>query len=161
MGIHPATAATGESDQYGATRTIMRSIGIKVDHASTQKYLGIKASPGPAIVLHPDFVTYPGEYFDKFPLPAQVRISNRSTLIVRGSNITIESLDLDGTLILDYPSGEKITIRNLVVKNLGWKRVVHDIKDISITDPIIKMRGYHIEKIEQELKKESNMCVIL
>lgn len=158
QGIQPATAATGEADQYAATRIIMRSIGIKVENAKSQIYQGIKVLPGPAIVFKPDFVTFPGEYFDKFPLPSQVKISARSTLIVRGSGVVIESLDLDGALIIDYPNGEKVTIRNKTVNNLGWKRVI----DNESTEEIIQMRGYKITKHESEtLGNKGNMCNIM
>ena len=105
-GTHPGTAATGEADQYAAQRKIMNLIGCNVETAKEKEFSGIKVNPGPAIVLKPDFVTYPGEYEEKFPFPTSVSISARSTLIVRGSGVKIESLKLDGTLIVDYPDGE-------------------------------------------------------
>lgn len=156
-GIQPATAATGESDQYAATRIILRSIGVQVEDKLPDKYHDIKVIPGPAIVFKPDFVTYPGDYFDKFPFPAQVKISPRSTLIVRGSGVVIESLDLDGALVIDHKSGDKVLIRDKVVKNAGWVRV----RDEDSTDEIIKMRGYHIEKKETETLTDDKMCTIM
>lgn len=145
-GIQPATAATGEADQYAATRLFMRSAGIAIDDASTQTYNGIQVTPGPAIVLKPDFITCPGDYFDKFPLPQHIKISTRSTLVVRGSGVVIESLDLDGTLIIDYKGGENVIIRDKVVKNDGWVRVTDENSD----NEIIRMRGYRLEKLAQE-----------
>ena len=156
-GIQPATAATGEADQYAATRLLMRNIGIIIEDEKIQTYDGIKVTPGPAIVFKPDFVTCPGDYFDKFPFPKQVKISKSSTLIVRGSGVVIESLDLDGTLIIDYKSGEKVVVRDKVVKNAGWKRVTDDSSD----DEIIQMRGYQIQRLEKDEMVESGSCVLM
>lgn len=156
-GTHPGTAATGEADQYAAQRKIMNLIGCNVETAKEKVFSGITVNPGPAIVLKPDFVTYPGEYEEKFPFPTSVSISARSTLIVRGSGVKIESLKLDGTLIVDYPDGEDITVRDLVVENEGWVRIVDD----SSEDEVIKMRGYKIEKREQKKLVTDKVCTIM
>jgi UDP-sugar pyrophosphorylase len=157
-GIQAATAATGEADQYGAQRIVLRKIGVCIEDAPAQEYSGIKVSPGPSIVLKPDFVQFPGDYFDKFPFPSNVKISSRSTLIVRGSGVVIESLDLDGTYIIDYHDGEKVTIRDKVVRNAGWRRVRDEASD----NEIIRMRGYHIERLEQEkLSNDGTMCCMM
>jgi UDP-sugar pyrophosphorylase len=157
-GIQPATAATGEADQYAAQRIILRKIGANIDDAPVQEYNGIKVTLGPSIVFKPDFVQFPGDYFDKFPFPSNVKISNRSTLIVRGAGVVIESLDLDGTCIIDYKNGEKVTIRDKVIRNAGWKKV----RDEESDDEIIRMRGYHIEKREHEkISNDSTMCCMM
>jgi len=67
----------------------------------------------------------------------------------------IESLDLDGALIIDYKDGQEVIIRNKVVKNSGWALV----KDENSEDEIIKMRGYHIERYEEE-RMEPSFCTI-
>jgi UDP-sugar pyrophosphorylase len=164
-GIAAATAATGESDQYNAQRIILRNIGVNIEESTIQLYHGIKVIPSPAIVLQSDFVQFPGDYFDKFPFPCNVKISNRSTLIVRGSGVVIESLDLDGTCIIDYPNGEKITIRDKVIRNAGWKRIRcdnnnNDSTNTSTTNEIIRIRGYYIEKIEQEIISKDGSCTV-
>lgn len=136
----------------------MNSIGCNVETAKKEEFAGISVHPGPAIVLHPSFVATPTEYETKFPFPTSVHISARSTLIVRGTNVVIESLKLDGTLIVDYPNGEHVTIRDKEVVNDGWGRV----KDEESKDEIIKMRGYRIVKKEQEdMSSIVSSCAIM
>lgn len=158
QGTHAGTAATGEADQYGAFRKIMNSIGCNVETAKQETYDGIKVYPGPAIVIKPDFACCPAEFEKKFPCPTSVNISARSTLFVRGSGVVIESLDLDGTLIIDYNDGKEVIVKNKVVQNAGWVR----IRDETSKDEIIKMRGYYIEQREAErLDNRSVWCVII
>ena len=141
-GIAAGTAATGEADQYAAFRMMMRARGCHVEEAELVEYNGIKVVPGPAIVLKSDFVCCPGEFNIKFPTPEKVKISSSSTLIVRGPGVIIESLDLDGALILDVDRGEEALVRDLVVKNSGWVQV----PDIDNPDEKIKMRGFKIDR---------------
>lgn len=73
-----------------------------------------------------------------------MKISATSSLVVSGSGVTIESLDLDGALVIECEEGATGAIRNLVVKNKGWTKVA----DESSADETIKMRGYHLKKEE-------------
>jgi UDP-sugar pyrophosphorylase len=159
-GTHPATAATGEADQYGAVRKIMKSLGCHIEEAEPTTYSGIKVIPGPQIVLKPSFVCCPGEYRHKFPRPEYIRISPTSTLIVRGSGVVIESLKLDGCLVIDVDDGESIRIKGEVVKNEGWIR----IRDENSKDEIIKMRGYRIERKDAkwiEIRHTPGLCCMM
>ena len=142
QGIAPGTAATGEADQYGALRLMLKSIGCQVEDAEIVDCNGIKVVPGPAIVFKPDFVCCPGELHIKFPSPEKVKISARSTLVLRGPGITIESLDLDGALIIDVDRGEQAVVRDLVVKNDGWVQVPVSTHD----DETIAMRGFQLDR---------------
>lgn len=143
-GTSPGTAASGEADQYGAIRKILRSIGCQVEDAKAETYRGISVVLGPAIVFKANFCACPGEYKAKFPSPSNVKISPRSSLVVQGSGVTIESLDLDGALVIDCEDGATGVIKNLVVKNAGWQRVA----DESSSNEVIAMRGYYLEKKE-------------
>jgi UDP-sugar pyrophosphorylase len=145
-GTSAGTAATGEADQYAAYRKMLRSIGCSVEEAAEETYAGITVVTGPAVVLEPSFVMCPGEYKAKFPTPELVKISARSTLIVRGFDVVIESLDLDGALVIDGSNGKHLTVSDMVVKNTGWVRIA----DETSKDEVIKMRGYRIEKKETE-----------
>jgi UDP-sugar pyrophosphorylase len=146
-GTAPGTAASGEADQLNAFCTMIRAVGCQVEDASEESYLGIKVVPGPAIVLKPSFVTAPAEYKAKFPTPDKVKISSRSTLIVSGSGVTIEQLDLDGALVIDCAEGKSLTVNRAdPIKNEGWVRV----RDENSDDEIIKMRGYRLDRNETE-----------
>ena len=157
-GTHPGTAATGEADQYGAYRIMMRSIGCQVEDASKETFASITVTPGPSVVLKPSFVLCPSEYKSKFPTPEKVKISPKSTLIVRGAGVVIESLDLDGTLVVDVDDNFSMTIKDKVVKNEGWIKE----KDETSENEINKMRGYKINRKEAEwIKKRAPPCAIL
>jgi UDP-sugar pyrophosphorylase len=141
-GLHAGTLSTGEADMYAAVRQMMRTRGCDVTDAEPQFYNGIKVIPGPAIVLKPDVVCCPGEYTIKFPTPDKVKISARSTLIVRGPGVIIESLELDGALIIDVDRGEEAVVRDLVVKNDGWVKITDEHSDNEVT----QMRGYFLDR---------------
>ncbi len=53
----------------------------------------------------------------------EINISNRSTLIVEGENVKFDSLDLDGTLVIQAVSGANVHIKKLKVHNKGWEFV--------------------------------------
>jgi len=146
-GTHPGVAASGEADQYAAFRKILSSVGCQVEEAAEVTFSGIKFIPGPEIVLKPNFVLCPGEYKTKFPQPASVKISSRSSLVVNGSGIVIESLDLDGALVIECEDGASGVVRDLVVKNKGWEKVADES---STSEEFIRMRGYHMNKIETQ-----------
>jgi len=144
QGTAPGVAATGEADQYAAVRKIMTSIGCAVEDAPEATFSGIKVVPGPEIVTKPSFTVCPSEYKSRFPEPSKIKISGRSSLVV-GGNIIIESLDLDGALVIECEEGASGTISGLVVKNKGWEKVV----DESSSSPeFIRIRGYALNKIE-------------
>ena len=144
MGSPPGVAATGEADQYAAFRIMLRSIGCKVVDAPPATYQDITIVPGPQIVLSPDFVCCPAEYKTTFPTPEKVQISARSSLVVKGSGIVIESMSLDGALLIECEEGATGVIRDLAVENAGWALCPVE----NSANEIIAMRGYTIQKTE-------------
>lgn len=145
-GTSPAVAASGESDQYSAFRNMMRSVGCHVKDASPVQFSGIEVVPGPQVVIKPDSAVSLSELKSKFTHPEKVVISERSSLVVDGSGVVIESLDLDGALVIECEEGATGgVINNLVVKNKGWEYDTTESKD---DNEIIKMRGYKLQKIE-------------
>ena len=145
QGVAPGVAATGEADQYGAFKNILRSIGCKIEDGPEETYEGVKAVLSPMVVLKPNFVTCPHEYHSAFPTPDQVKISSKSSLVVSGpGQVVIESLDLDGALVIECPEGDTITVKDLEVKNEGWSR----IPAVADSPEYIRMRGYQLVKKE-------------
>jgi UDP-sugar pyrophosphorylase len=149
-GTHPGTASSGEADQYRAWRTLLRSLGCRVEEADEETHLGVSVVPGPAVVFKPSFCCCPGELRDRFPRPEQIFISRRSTLIVKGGgDATIVRLHLDGALIVDCPAGTALVVdRPDPVANRGWVRVRCDASEGG--SEVIKMRGYRLERLETE-----------
>eukprot|EP00947_MAST-08B_sp_MAST-8B-sp1_P000653 g653.t1 len=118
------SASSGEADIYALNRRVLASFGVQVAEtpegaAGSTTYAGIATKTGAHVVLHPSFGTTVKELEGRFPKPAEVKISDGSTLVVEG-DVTIESLDLDGALTIRAPPGAKGVVRNLTVKNAGW-----------------------------------------
>ncbi|KAL7468270.1 hypothetical protein ACHAXS_008490 [Conticribra weissflogii] len=145
-GTHPGVAATGEADQNAAARRILRSIGCNVEEGFDATFSGINIVSGPDCVLKPSFAACTNEVKKKFPNPSSVKISWKSSLVLSGDGLIIESLDLDGALIVECEDGASGVIRDLTVKNRGWVKVSDEKSD----NEVIRMRGYHINKLETE-----------
>jgi len=145
-GTHPGVAATGEADQSNAICTILRSLGCSVQEGVKVEFSGIKFGSGPDCVLKPSFAACASEFQKKFPNPSAIKISGRSSLVLSGDGLVIESLNLDGALVVECEEGASGVIRDLSVKNKGWKKVV----DGASNDEVIQMRGYNMSKIQTE-----------
>jgi UDP-sugar pyrophosphorylase len=158
-GTAPGVAASGESDQYGAFRRMMRSVGCRVEEAEPEVHEGIKAVLSPEIILKPNFVTCPRDYKRVFPTPEKIKISSKSSLVISGpGSIIVESLDLDGALVIECPEGEKIVVKDQVVRNEGWKR-----EPAGPDSPeFLKMRGYRLVKCETAtLNQDGGMSLMV
>lgn len=145
-GTHPGVAATGEADQSNAMCTILRSIGCDVQKGKMVTMKGIEFQSGPDCVLKPSFAACSTELKKKFPSPSMIKISGKSSLVLSGSGLVVESLDLDGSLVVECEEGATGIIQNLSVKNSGWVKVSEDAND----DETIQMRGYNMNKINTE-----------
>lgn len=145
-GTHPGVAASGEADQSSAVCRILRSIGCQVDEGPKVLFNGIEVTSGPDCVLKPSFAACATEFKKKFPNPAAVKISGRSSLVVSGQGLTIESLELDGAAVIECEEGATGVIRNLTVKNKGWVKEPNGSSDVEV----IRMRGYDIHRLETE-----------
>jgi len=145
-GTHPGVAASGEADQYYSVCQLLRSIGCNIQTGGKVTFSGIEIVSGPDCVLRPSFAACASEFKNKFPHPRAVNISGRSSLVLSGDGLVIESLNLDGALLVKCEEGASGVIRELSVTNKGWVKV----SDEDSKDEIIRMRGYHLNKIETE-----------
>ncbi len=145
-GTHPGVAASGEADQSSAVARILRSIGCQVEEGSKVTFNGVEVTSGPDCVLKPSFAACATEFKTKFPNPAAVKISGRSSFVLSGQGLTIESLDLDGAAVIECEEGASGVIRNLTVKNRGWVKEPNASSDVEV----IRMRGYDMRRLETE-----------
>jgi hypothetical protein len=146
-GMMSRCIASGEANQYGAHCKMMRAIGCEVDDARPQTFHGVTVSLGPQIIIKPDAACFLSDYSSIFPNPEKIVISARSSLVISGPGVVIESLDLDGALVVEGKEGvEEQVVKNRVIKNLGW--VV--VKEEDSVDENIAMRGYRLEKKDTE-----------
>ena len=49
-----------------------------------------------------------------------LQLANNATLVIKGSNLTIEGLNLEGALVVDLESSASLTIKNAKIKNRSW-----------------------------------------
>ena len=149
--IAACTAATGEAQVLHMLRQrLVAATGVSIEAASHAQDVTVASPVNPSqtisVRLFPiisydaRFASSAAELRARFPNPERVRISSRSSLVVLG-NVTIHSLDLDGSLVIDAtgqrPSGTlgsgghscrgtssiHIDVRDLRVTNAGWKPV--------------------------------------
>uniref|UniRef100_A0A6S8CKX9 UTP-monosaccharide-1-phosphate uridylyltransferase n=1 Tax=Aplanochytrium stocchinoi TaxID=215587 RepID=A0A6S8CKX9_9STRA len=135
------SAASGESDMYQTNRMLLEMAGckIKANDVPQATFAGIKTPLGAKVVLAPSFGMTIQEIEDRLPSPHNVRISDRSSLVLDG-DITIHNLTLDGHLHVKAPAGSKVIIKSLTVKNDG---VTFDpISEDDNVDEIYAIRGY-------------------
>jgi len=145
-GTQPGVAASGEADQSNAVCEILRSIGCNIALGSNVTFSGITVTSGPDCVLKPSFAACATEFKSKFPNPSAVKISGRSSLVLSGGGLVVESLDLDGALVVECEEGAFGTISGLIVENKGWVKVA----DEGSSSEVIRMRGYSMNKLETE-----------
>jgi len=149
-GVPPACASSAEQDMYYLFAEMLRTLGATVQRAPEKPICGIPVSLGPMLVFDPSFVSCFSEVRKRFPTPENIKISERSTLIVKGSNIIIESLDLDGGLYLDVADNSMLTIQRLTVRNAGYKVMQLGADSTKENTPeIIRIRGYNMVKVDQ------------
>ena len=130
------SAASGENDHYEFFRKLMLKAGAKV---ASDARICFKPNAGVTIA----------ELEKRFG--AGVEISSGSTLVIDG-DITLESLKLDGTMILTASPGASVLVRDLEVKNEGWTTKPTTVN----SHPHHLIRGYEPVKIESYLETINN-----
>ncbi|MEK7307601.1 MAG: UTP--glucose-1-phosphate uridylyltransferase, partial [Nitrospirota bacterium] len=150
-GNYPDSMATGEADHYKYFRKLLAQAGVDIDIEGNERTSwGVPYQEGAKVVLSPDFAMTEQEVINKV---TGGTISDRSTLIVDGQDITIENLQLDGTLIIKTAPGVKLTVKDLKVSNKGWRFV--DLTEEEMNDSTVptylKIRGYKLVKDEEKI----------
>jgi UDP-sugar pyrophosphorylase len=117
QGLPPECAASAEADLYAMHRRILAQAGASVEQAPPISLSGLSLRLFPVIVLSPKLATA--------SLPSwkaeHATVSARSVLIVDCEDVHIESLSLDGALIVRGVPGARIVLKDLTVVNLGWQ----------------------------------------
>lgn len=140
VGVPGRSACEGEIEFYTAAYRQLSSVGVTMPSFGVFQVLGFDLQDPPHIVFHPNFAVSYAAFAKKFPSPSNVHITQRSTLVVEGEDIVIDSLDLDGTLVVKAVPGAKVTIKGLNVKNNGWSLVPLQSNE-NVPDSL-KIRGF-------------------
>ena len=161
-GVPPATAASAEMAVYNMHATSLRRLGAAVAPPLPKSYRGVEVPVGPSVVLLPSFAPCLTALAAKLPSPAAIEISARSTLVVRGADVVIERLKLDGALIIDVADGASLRIESLHVANKGWEFVeLTDAQQESEAEEI-RIRGFHTVKQEtRTIRVEAGESMLL
>ncbi len=155
-GVPPMCAASAEADAYNVWVQLLRIHGAHIESAAPTTYHeGISVCLGPQIVIEPSIFLLTSELKKVFPEPSNIRISHRSSLVIRGEGtVVIEMLDLDGAAVFDVATGSSLYIKKKTIRNAGWSfaplGVVEDEQYSSQTEETLSMRGYRLIKNEDE-----------
>jgi len=110
-------ACTSEMAYYNANTKLLDQCGMLIEPSVDYFFNKLPALLPPRVCLYPIFAPTNDRVMQCVHGGS---ITQRSSLIVEGDNITIENLELDGCLWIKSSPGTKISIRNLVVINDGW-----------------------------------------
>ena len=140
----PGTMSSAESDLYIANQHKLVTAGVQVaetkDPSKWISVAGIRVTPGPFIVLGANFAVTHKVLESRFPNGSAVSISDRSAFVVEGKHITVESMKLDGALVLQAGPETHVTVRGLKVQNDGWER--QELDPHQDYPERVRIRGY-------------------
>ena len=143
----PGTMSSAESDKYVQNQRKLKFAGVDLPVATESDLspvAGIPVVSGPRIVLGSSFAVSQEEILAK--IQGDNKITERSSLVLEGHNLTIKDLDLDGALVIKAGDETHVTVEGLKVQNKGWELVENEAgKDYPET---VAIRGYTMAKHE-------------
>ncbi|KAJ7959183.1 UDP-sugar pyrophosphorylase [Quillaja saponaria] len=145
------SATSGEMATYGANSRILRKAGVQIEDPLQQVFNGQEVEVWPRVTWKPKW----GLTFSqiKSKVGGSCSISQRSTLSIKGRNIFLEDLSLDGALIISAIEDAEVKVGGSI-QNKGWLLEHVDYKDASVPEEI-RTRGFKFNKIEQLEKNYS------
>ncbi|XP_015885782.1 UDP-sugar pyrophosphorylase [Ziziphus jujuba] len=145
------SATSGEMAIYRANSLILRKAGVKVADPVVQVFNGQEVEVWPCIAWKPKWaLTFANV---KKKVGGSCCISQRSTMVIKGRNVFVEDLSLDGALLIDAIDHAEVRIGGSI-QNKGWTIENVDYKDTSVPEEL-RIRGFRINKIEQLEKNYS------
>ena len=149
QGVPGRSAIEGEVEFYAAACRQLAAAGVALPPPGVLAAQGFELPLTPLVVFHPNFAVSFAAFRAKFPAPAAVRISQRSALVVEGSDVVVEGLELDGALIVRACAGARVTLRGLVVRNAGWALTPFAGAEEAAAQPdALKIRGFRCVRAE-------------
>lgn len=149
-GVPAASPYTAEADQYQVFAQLLRCLGAQVEEGPEVTILGVVAKPAPRIVIHPSCALFPHELAQRFPLPGQLSITSRSSLMLQG-DVIVEMLRLDGSLQVAAAEGSQVVLRIAdEVRNVGHSLHILEGEELEAAPEVDRMRGYRLQC--QEMK---------
>ena len=106
-----------------------------------------------AVVLAADFAPCLTLLRAKLPTPADISVTARSTLVVRGAAVEIHALELDGALVIEVADGASLVINSLAVKNDGWEFRELSDDEQAREEEATAIRGYRLVRHDAKYLK--------
>ncbi|KAL6208338.1 hypothetical protein ACLB2K_019289 [Fragaria x ananassa] len=144
------SATSGEMFVYRANSLILRKAGVQVANPVQHVFNGQEVEVWPRITWKPKWAVTFKEVKNK--VSGSSSISQRSTLVIKGRNISVKDLSLDGAVVIDVADDKEVKVEGSV-QNKGWILENVDYKDTSVPEEL-RIRGFRINKIEQLVKSE-------
>jgi UDP-sugar pyrophosphorylase len=143
----PGTMSSAESDKYIQNQRKLKFAGVNLPVTQSVDDLvlvgGIPVTRGPRIMICPSFAITQEEIMDKVH-GKNIRITERSSLVLDGHHLKIKNLDLDGALVIRAGDETHVTVDGLKVHNLGWELVEN--KSGKNYPETVSIRGYTMAK---------------
>lgn len=152
------SATSGEMAVYRANSLILKKAGVKVDDPVLQVFNGQEVEVWPRVTWKPKWALTFADVTSK--VSGSCSISQKSTLVINGSNIFLEDLSLDGALVINSVIDAEVKVGGSV-QNKGWILENVDYKDTSAPEEV-RIRGFRINKVEQLEKtynEPGNFCL--
>ncbi|XP_059631736.1 UDP-sugar pyrophosphorylase-like [Cornus florida] len=145
------SATSGETAIYRANSLILRKVGVKVDDPVHHVFNGQEVEVWPRITWKPKWAITFSDVRNK--VSGSCSVSQKSTMAIKGRNIFLEDLSLDGALVINSVDDAEVKVGGSV-QNKGWIVENVDYKDPSVPEEA-RIRGFRINKVEQ-LEKDYN-----
>ncbi|XWS23671.1 hypothetical protein CRYUN_Cryun28dG0035100 [Craigia yunnanensis] len=139
------SATSGEMAIYCANSRILKKAGVQVDDPVQQVFNGQEVEVWPRVTWKPKWGLTFAEI--KTKVSGSCSISQRSTMVLKGRDICLEDLSLDGALIINSVDAAEVKVGGSV-KNKGWLLESIDYKESAVPEEL-RIRGFKINKIEQ------------
>ncbi|KAK9072628.1 hypothetical protein SSX86_009063 [Deinandra increscens subsp. villosa] len=139
------SATSGETAVYRSNSMILRKAGVKIDDPVSEVFNGQEVEVWPRVVWNPKWAVTFADVKSK--VSGSNFVSQKSTLVIKGSNVTIQDLSLDGTLVINSVDDAEVIVQGSVQNN-GWAIESID-KDNTALPEEVRIRGFKINKREQ------------
>lgn len=152
------SATSGEMAIYRAHSLILKKAGVQIADPVMHAYNGQEVEVWPRIVWKPKWALTFSDV--KRKIGGNCSVSLKSTMVLKGQNIFIEGLSLNGTLIVDAIDDAEVKVEGSV-QNVGWTLENVDYKDTRIPEEI-RIRGFRISKVDQlegNFREPGNYCL--
>ncbi|KHG06371.1 UDP-sugar pyrophospharylase [Gossypium arboreum] len=139
------SATSGEMAIYRANSLILVKAGVQVEGPVQQVFNGQEVEVWPRITWKPKWGLTFSEIKSK--VRQSCSVSQRSTMVLKGRNIFLEDLSLDGALIINSIDGAEVKVEGSI-QNKGWLLERIHYKDSSSPEEL-RIRGFKINRLEQ------------